>query len=170
MTAITLYQAMVDKQRAIELCIDEDGVLDLDRFDAIEGTLRERALATTAVIKGLGHQQRALLASRDAVKAEYDREIARTQKSAEKLRDRLEMAMRETGVMSIQSDDGMLSAKLYLDRDESVEIDALASFPASLCLAPKEPAPDKAKIKAAILGGEPVAGARIVRKDRLTIK
>jgi hypothetical protein len=51
-----------------------------------------------------------------------------------------------------------------------VEIDALAHIPAILCLAPKELAPDKAKIKATILAGEPVAGARIVRKVRLAIK
>lgn len=59
MTAITLNQAMVVKQRAVKLCIDEHGVLDLKRFDAIGGIPRERALATTAAIKSLGHQQRA---------------------------------------------------------------------------------------------------------------
>lgn len=35
---------------------------------------------------------------------------------------------------------------------------------------PKPPGPSKSKIKTAILAGEPVAGARIVRNDRLTIK
>jgi len=39
-----------------------------------------------------------------------------------------------------------------------------------LCNDPKPPEPSKTKIKNAILAGEPVAGAYIVRKDRLTIK
>ncbi|MGL4272043.1 MAG: siphovirus Gp157 family protein, partial [Pseudomonas paracarnis] len=44
-----------------------------------------------------------------------------------------------------------------------------AEFPPELCNDPKPPTPSKAKIKAAIKAGEAVAGARIVRKDRLTI-
>jgi hypothetical protein len=121
MTAITLYQAMVVKQRAVKLCIDEDGVRDLKRFDAVKGQLRAHTLATTAITKVWG--------------------INRAR-----------------------------SARLCLAMDESVEIDALTNFSASMCLAPKGLAPDKAKIKAAILAGEPVAGARIVRKVRLAIK
>ena len=68
------------------------------------------------------------------------------------------------------SADGLATATLYRDRDESVELDEGALFPADLCVDPKPPAPSRAKIKAAILAGQPVAGARIVRKDRLTIR
>ena len=66
--------------------------------------------------------------------------------------------------------DGLATATLYKDRDESVEIEEGAQFAASLCNDPKPPAPSKTKIKAAILAGEAVMGAKIVRKDRLTIK
>jgi hypothetical protein len=45
-----------------------------------------------------------------------------------------------------------------------------AVFPPELCNEPKPPTPSKTKIKVAILAGEPVAGASIVRKDRLVIK
>ena len=75
-----------------------------------------------------------------------------------------------TGTEKISSDDGLLSATLYLDRDESVEIDEGVIFPAVLCNDPKPPEPSKSRIKTAILNGEAVAGARIVRKDRLQIK
>jgi hypothetical protein len=75
-----------------------------------------------------------------------------------------------TGTAKISSDDGLLSAVLLTDRDESVEIDEGATFPAELCNKPKPPEPSKTLIKAAILAGEPVAGARIVRKDRLSIR
>ena len=57
-----------------------------------------------------------------------------------------------------------------LKRDEVVEIDEGITFPAALCNDPKPPTPSKTKIKNAILAGEAVAGARIVRKDRLQIK
>ena len=56
-----------------------------------------------------------------------------------------------------------------MERDESVELEPDAEFPAALCNDPKPPTPSKTKIKAAIKAGEAVAGARIVRKDRLTI-
>lgn len=45
-----------------------------------------------------------------------------------------------------------------------------AEFPPELCNEPRPPAPSKTKIRAAIEAGEPISGARIVRKDRLTIK
>jgi hypothetical protein len=76
--------------------------------------------------------------------------------------------MRTAGISEIKGD--AFVVRLYPDRDESVEIDDGALFDASLCVDPKPPLPSKTKIRAAILSGQPVAGARIVRKDRLTIK
>ena len=77
--------------------------------------------------------------------------------------------MKATGISKLSAD-GLVTATFYPERDESVELDDGAVFDAALCMDPKPPAPSKAKIKAAILAGQPIAGARIVRKDRLTIK
>ena len=77
--------------------------------------------------------------------------------------------MKAAGITQVAAD-GLARAILYPDRDESVELDDGAEFPADLCADPKPPAPSRAKIKAAILAGQPIAGARIVRRDRLTIK
>ena len=77
--------------------------------------------------------------------------------------------MRAAGVSKVSAD-GLATATLYENRDESVELDADAVFPPELCNDPKPPAPSKQKIKTAILAGEPVAGARIVRRDRLQIR
>lgn len=77
--------------------------------------------------------------------------------------------MKAAGITQVSAD-GLAKATLYPDRDESIELDEDAVFDASLCADPKPPAPSKSKIKAAILAGQPVAGARIVRRDRLTIK
>jgi len=93
-----------------------------------------------------------------------------SERKAEHLRRYLADNMRASGINEIKAVDRSFVVKLYPDRDESVELDDGTTFPPELCADPKPPAPSKARIKAAILAGEPVAGARIVRRDRLTIK
>lgn len=92
------------------------------------------------------------------------------ERKADHLRRYLADNMKASGITEIKADDRSFSVKLYPDRDESVEIEEGAIFPPQLCNDPKPPLPSKSKIKAAILAGEPVAGARIVRRDRLQIK
>ena len=163
---ITLYKAAEAVQQRIALCTDEDGVIDTDKLDEIECTFKDRAVAVVAVYKGKGHTIDML----KSYLSEINDKIKREEKNQERLKDYLQGAMTVTGVTSIKSDDGLLTATLYPERDESVEIDDGAVFPASLCNEPKPPAPSKTLIKAAILAGEAVAGAKIVRRDRLTIK
>ena len=163
---VSLYKAAADVQQRISLCVDEEGVIDTDRLDMIEATFHERAVAVVAVYKGKGH-------TIDTLKSylvEIQDKIKREEANQERLKDYLQACMLMTSTESIKSDDGLLTATLYRDRDESVEIDEGVEFPAALCNDPKPPAPSKTKIKAAILAGEAVAGARIVRRDRLTIK
>lgn len=93
-----------------------------------------------------------------------------SERKAQRLRQYLAENMKTAGINEIKAADGSFVVKLYVDRDESVQIDEGATFPVALCNDPKPPEPSKTKIKNAILAGEPVAGARIVRKDRLTIK
>lgn len=163
---VTLYKAAADMQQKISLCVDEDGVIDTDALDLIECTFKEKAVATIAVFKGKGHTIDTLKSYAD----EIAERIKREQKNQERLKDYLQACMTMTGIDKITSDDGLLTATLYRERDEAVEIDETMTFPASLCNEPKPPAPSKTKIKAAILAGEAVMGARIVRSDRLTIK
>jgi len=163
---VSLYRAAADVQQRISLCVDEDGVIDTDKLDMIEATFKERAVAVVAVYKGKGHTV-------DTLKrylAEIEAQIKREETNQARLKDYLQACMLMTGTESIKSDDGLLTATLYRDRDESVELDEGAEFQAALCNDPKPPAPSKTKIKNAILAGEAVAGARIVRRDRLTIK
>ena len=89
---------------------------------------------------------------------------------ANRLREYLAENMKISGITEIKADDGSFEVKLYVDRDTSVEIDEGATFPPELCNDPNPPEPSKTKIKNAILSGEAIKGAQIVRKDRLTIK
>ena len=166
MTNVTLYKAAQDVQNKIALCVDEDGVFDTDRMDLIDCAFKEKAVAVVAVYKGKGHTVEML----ESYLAEIQTQIKREKTNQERLKDYLQGCMSITGTDKIKSDDGLLTATLYRDRDESVELEEGASFPASLCNPPKEPTPSKTLIKAAILAGEAIAGARIVRKDRLQIK
>lgn len=95
--------------------------------------------------------------------------VEANERKAEHLRTYLAENMKASGITEIKADDRSFVVKLYIDRDESVEIDPKAEFPPELCTEPK-PQPSKTKIKEAILNNEPVAGARIVRRDRLSIK
>jgi alkylhydroperoxidase/carboxymuconolactone decarboxylase family protein YurZ len=110
----------------------------------------------------------AIEASEKMLKAMSERVAARKAR-LDRFRVYVADCMKNTGITKL-SCEGLATATLYPERDESVEIDDGTDFPPELCNDPKPPAPSKAKIKAAILAGEPVAGARIVRKDRLTIK
>lgn len=92
------------------------------------------------------------------------------ERKAEHLRRYLADNMKASGITEIKAEDRSFVVKLYLERDESVEMEDGAVFPPQLCNDPKPPAPSKTKIRAAILAGEPVAGARIVRRDRLQIR
>lgn len=163
---ISLYQAAADKQREIELCTDDDGVIDTDKLALIEGTFANKAVATVAVYKGIGHRLEMLC----AYKSEIEKRIAHEVRNQDRLKDYLHAAMLVAGVDKIKSDDGLLTATLYRDRDESVEIDEGAIFPPELCNEPKPPTVSKTKVRAAILAGQAVAGARIVRRDRMEIK
>lgn len=171
---ITLYQAAIEEQNKINLCVDEEtGELDIEKLHQIEGTFINKCVAVTAVIKQCQVNALGLSMQRQAVMVQFDNAIETQGAVEKKLHNYLLAAMKATNTLSIKSDDGLLQATLAIDRDESVELDADVVFADSL-LNPQKPAPartpSKDLIKKAILAGEPVAGARIVRKDRLTIK
>lgn len=162
---ISLYHAAHDVQNQIALCIDDDGALDTDKLDAIQCSFHDRAVATVAVYKGTGHTIEML----EGYLAEIQSRITKYRDQQKRLKDNLHAAMIVAGVDKIKSDDGLLTAILYRDRDESIAIDDGAVFPLELCTEPRPPEPSRTKIKAAIMAGEAIAGARIVRKDRLKI-
>lgn len=108
----------------------------------------------------------------DQCKEVIDRIQARRkayERKAERLRTYLAENMKVAGITEIKADDRSFVIKLYPERDESVQIDDGIAFPIELCNI-KLPEPSKLKIKAAILAGEPIIGARIITKDRLVIK
>ena len=162
----SLYQITSDLRNALDNAFDPETGEMLPAFEQCRELFVNKGGAVAAYImtcESDAAQAKAAIDRIKALQASYERK-------ADHLREYLADNMKASGITEIKADDRSFVAKLYPDRDESVEIEDGAVFDAALCAEPKPPAPSKTKIKAAILAGQPVAGARIVRRDRLTIK
>jgi hypothetical protein len=103
-------------------------------------------------------------------KALMDR-VKAARKRSDWLKGYLASHMAACGIQSIKSEDGTFCAKLEVGRDESVEIYDPQSIPEDYMREiPAKTEPDKVLIKKAIKDKFTVPGARLVAKDRLTIK
>lgn len=162
----SLYQIAKDFSEQLDDLFDPETGEALPAFEEFRVMLGNKANAVAAYV--LNCESDAAQA-KDAIKRIKALQTAYERK-AEKLRAYLADNMKTVGIHEIKASDGSFVVKLYVDRDESVVIEDGAKFAPELCNDPKPPEPSKTKIKNAILAGEPVAGAYIVRKDRLTIK
>lgn len=164
MTNITLFDAAQQVREAINRVDPETGEL-LDFDSQSRALFEQKAIGCVAYAK----EEAGTIAAAKTMLKEMADKIASREKRLERFEAYMADCMKATGITEVKHETGLWGAKLYLDRDESVELDDGADFPPELCNDPKPPAPSKSKIKAAIKAGQPVAGARIVRKDRLTI-
>lgn len=164
MNAISLFDLAQQVRESVNQIDLETGEL-LESYTESRELFQNKAIACVAYAK----EEAATLASAKAMLKDMAAKVEAREKRLERFEAYLADCMKATGITEVKHDLGLFGAKLYLDRDESVELEPDAEFPASLCNDPKPPTPSKTKIKAAIKAGEAVAGARIVRKDRLTI-
>ena len=164
MNHITLFDAAQAVREAINQ-IDPDTGEIVETYTESRELFQSKAIACVAYAK----EEAATLASAKGMVEDMLAKIEAREKRLERFEAYLSDCMKATGITEVKHELGLFAAKLYLERDESVELEPDAVFPAALCTDPKPPAPSKTKIKAAIKAGEAVAGACIVRKDRLTI-
>lgn len=164
MTTITLFDAAQQVREAINQVDPETGEL-LDFDNQGRALFEQKAIGCVAYAK----EEAGTIAAAKTMLKEMADKIASREKRLERFEAYMADCMKATGITEVRHETGLWGAKLYLDRDESVELEEGATFPPELCNDPKPPAPSRTKIKAAIKAGQPVAGARIVRKDRLTI-
>ena len=162
----SLYQLAVDFRDQLDSLFDPDTGEALPAFEEFRVMLGQKANQVAAYILNceLDAEQADL-----AIKRIQKLRDSRTLRAA-RLREYLSENMKTAGIHEIKASDASFVVKLYPERDESVVIEDGATFPPELCNDPKPPTPSKTKIKNAILAGEPIQGAYIVRKDRLTIK
>lgn len=161
---MNLYQITADLTASLDSAFDPDTGEALPAFEEMRALWGSKATAVTAYILNTEADAFQCKAAIERIKGLQ----AATERKAERLRAYLAENMKASGISELKGQG--FCAKLYIDRDESVELDDGATFPPELCADPKPPAPSKTKIKNAILAGQPVAGAKIVRHDRLAIK
>ena len=162
MTNITLFDAAQQVREALNQVDPDTGEL-LDFDTQSRALFEQKAIGCVAYAK----EEAANLQAAEAVLKQMQERFKARQERLDRFKAYIADGMKFAGISEIKDEHGMFGAKLYLDRDESVEIDPDAKFPLSLCSDPKDPPPSKTKIKAAIKKGEAIAGARIVRNDRL---
>lgn len=164
MSNITLFDAAQHVREAVNRVDPETGEL-LDFDGQSRALFEQKAIGCVAYAK----EEASTIAAAKAMLKDMSAKIEAREKRLGQFEDYLADCMKATGIHEVKHEAGLFGARLYLGRDESVELDDGATFAPELCNDPKPPAPSKAKIKAAIKAGQPVADARIVRKDRLTI-
>lgn len=163
---IALYEAAATVRELLEQVDPETGELP-EGFEQARAIVATKAQACAAFI--LENEAQAKMVE-DHAKALLDR-VKTARKRSEWLRGYLQSHMAAAGVLSIKSDDGTFSAVLALGRDESVEVFDAAQLPQDYMReVPAKYEPDKTLIKAALKDNFDVPGARLVKKDRLTLK
>lgn len=161
---LTLYQITADLREMLDSAFDPDTGEALPIFEEKRALWGSKASGVAAYILNTEADVFQCKAAIERIKSLQ----AATERKAERLRAYLAENMKASGITELKGEG--FCAKLYIDRDESVELEERDDWPLELCADPKPPAPSKTKIKAAILAGQPVAGAKIVRRDRLSLK
>ena len=160
---ISLYQA--NELASLELFVDDDGVVDMEGWEAAKVVVAEKQRAVCAFIKN----QSASVSMLDTAIASLIEKKRVIEAQQERLKAYLLDNMKEHGVKSISALDGTFSATISYLRDESLQF---TCEPADIPMEFKtiKATPSKTLAKEAILRGEPVSCAVLTHKDRLTIK
>lgn len=161
---VTLFAAAQDVREALAAVDEITGELN----DAYAGSLALFEKKGVACVAYAVEEAAAVAAMEVAVQQIVGKLKARQQR-LQQFREYIAACMGMTGTDRIEDEHGLFRAVLHRCRDVAVEIDDGAQFPAELCNAPKPPEPSKRLIRLAIEAGEPIAGARLVRRDRLSI-
>lgn len=150
---------------------DDTSKVDPETGEVSESYAESRELFQTKAIACVAYvkdETVTIEAAEAAIKQMADKVKARKER-LERFKRYMADCMKATGIHEVKHELGLFGAKLQIDRDESVELEADAVFPSSLCNEPKPPTPNKKAIKEAIKAGHPIKGASIIRKDRLHI-
>lgn len=163
---ITLYKAAKEVRDMLEQIDPETGELP-EGYEQARAVVASKAQAVAAFV--LENEAQADMVEAHA-KALLDR-VKTARKRSEWLKEYLRTHMAACGILSIKADDGTFSAVLHPERDKSVDVFDVKQLPQDYMREiPAKHEPDKALIKRALEDGYDVPGARLVAKDRLTIK
>lgn len=162
--SITLFDAAQQVRDSLGHIDPETGEL-VETYAESRALFEQKAVACVAYAK----DEAANIEAAEAMLKQMTEKVRARKERLARFKTYMAECMKATGITEVKHETGLFSAKLYIGRDESIVIEEGATFPPELCADPRPPEPSKTKIKAAIKAGEPMAGASLVRKDRLTI-
>lgn len=163
---ITLHQATEQVRELLDQIDPETGELP-EGFDDARAIVTSKAIAVTAYIL---EADRTVSSVKDYIK-DLTAKVKTMEKRQDWLRRYLQEHMAAAGITEISDERGVFKASLAIGRDESIDVFDEAQVPQDyLREIPAKHEADKTLIKKAIKDGFEVPGARLVKKDRLTIK
>ena len=163
---ITLHQATEQVRELLDQIDPETGELPEGYADA-RSLVVNKAVAVTAYILEADRS----IESVEAYVKEMQAKVKAAKKRQEWLRKYLQDHMAQAGISEIKDERGIFKASLAVGRDEAVEVFDEAQLPDDyLREVPAKFEADKTLIKKALKDGFDVPGARLVKRDRLTIK
>ena len=163
---LTLHQATEEVRGLLDQIDPETGELP-EGFEQAREVVATKSLAVAAFILETDRQAGYLKT--------YAKELTDRAKTAERRAEWLRTYLREhmaaAGITKIKDDRGLIDASLSVGRDKSVDVFDSAQVPADYMREiPAKFEPDKTLIRKAIDDGFEVPGARLVVRDRLTIR
>lgn len=165
MAQITLYKAAEAVRELLDQIDAETGELPPE-YEKASAIVASKAQSVAAYILDTEAQ----CAMVEAHAKELLKRVKTQRRKADYLREYLRTHMAASGITSIKSDDGTFSAKLEIGRDESVEVFDMGQLTTEYLRISTSYEVDKTTIKAALKLGKDVPGARIVARDRLTLR
>ena len=167
MGTLTLYECNRELAAALDAALDrETGEIESTaELDNAVGQFKNKAAHVAAYVMNLRSEQDAIAAHEEAIKTRKRAVGAKIKR----LHDYLASNMKDAAISRIDAIDGTFSARLYIDRDEVVEIDD--NTPIDPAFARVKMEWDKTALKHSIkTGGVFPDGIRLVKKDRLELK
>jgi hypothetical protein len=163
---ITLHQAADGLRTLLDQVDAETGELPAGYEDARAIVATKAAAVVAYILEGDRHA---------AMVEGYAKELLERVKAQQKrtswLKQYLASHMSACGITKIEDERGIFSAVLSPGRDKSVEVFDPTQLPADYMREiPAKFEPDKTMIRKAIEDGLYVPGARVIAKDRITIK
>jgi RNase adaptor protein for sRNA GlmZ degradation len=162
---VTLYKASEDLRELLDQIDPDTGELP-EGFQQARAIVATKSQAVAAFV--LENDAQADMVETHAKKLLA--KVATARRRSEWLRSYLQAHMSACGMREIKADDSTFLAKLEIERDASVEVFDERMVPSDYWRETVKRAPDKVLIGKAINDGYDVPGARIVKRDRLTIK
>lgn len=133
-----------------------------DTLDGESGDYDEKVTRVAMVVE----EFEAMAASKKALAKQFSEEASTLERRAASLRLYLAGSLKATSRTDVRDD--LIRVRLYINRDETVEIRSADDIPLSFMKTKTDTYPDKTAIKAALKNGGEVPGAELVKKDRLS--